>query len=75
MKSILNKSIDVIIPIYNAYEDLQVCLNSIRKNTDIKKHRIILINDNSPDERIRPFLDGIKSEGFLVYQPGRKGLC
>lgn len=49
--------VDIIIPIYNAFDDLQICLQSIYKNTDLKKNRLILINDNSPDERIKPFLD------------------
>ena len=28
------KSVDIIIPIYNAYEDLVICLDSIYKNID-----------------------------------------
>lgn len=49
--------VDIIIPIYNAFEDLQVCLQSLYKNTNLGSNRLILINDNSPDERIRPCLD------------------
>ena len=50
-------NVDIIIPIYNAYEDLCLCLQSIYKYTDLTVNRLILINDNSPDERIKPFLD------------------
>ena len=48
-----NRNVDIIIPIYNAYEDLKLCLESIYKFTDLQYHRLILINDNNPDERIR----------------------
>lgn len=56
------KSVDIIIPIYNAYEELLICLESIYKNTDLEKNRLILINDNSPDERIAPYLDRQKKK-------------
>ena len=61
-----NKNVDIIIPIYNAYEDLKLCLESIYKFTNLQYHRLILINDNSPDERIRQFLDGQQREGVIV---------
>ena len=58
------RAVDIIVPIYNGYEDLQKCIPSIKKYTDLKKHRLILINDCSPDERIRPYLDSLSaSEG------------
>ena len=44
----MNKSVDIIIPIYNAYDDLKICLDSIYKYTNLKANRLILINDNSP---------------------------
>lgn len=60
------RRVDIIIPIYNAFEDLQICLESLYKHTDLQKNRLILINDNSPDERIRPFLDAQKKENIIV---------
>lgn len=47
---------DVIIPIYNAYDCLKPCIDSVIKNTDLSENRIILINDKSPDERVLPLL-------------------
>ena len=47
--------VDVIIPIYNAYDDLKKCLNSIKKYMDLSYDRLILIDDCSPDERIWPY--------------------
>ena len=61
-----DKRIDIIIPIYNAYDDLTLCLESIYANTDLNRNRLILINDNSPDERIRELLDSQTRENVIV---------
>ena len=50
------KKCDIIIPIYNAYECVEKCLESIIKNTDMKNYQIICIDDKSTDERILPLL-------------------
>lgn len=55
-------NVDIIIPIYNAYEYTEECIKSILKNTDLTKHTLILINDKSPDERILPMLKKYKEE-------------
>lgn len=49
---------DVIIPVYNAYDAVKECIESVLKNTDFKKAHLILIDDKSPDERIVPMLEG-----------------
>ena len=54
---IWRKMVDIIVPIYNAFEDLEICLKSVYANTDLKANRLILINDKSPDPRIKEFLD------------------
>ena len=59
-------SVDIIIPIYNAYEDLVICLESLYRYTDLTRNRLILINDCSPDERIRPYLDSQVGDGIIV---------
>lgn len=61
------KCVDIIIPIYNAFDDLQICIESLMKNTDLQTHRLILINDCSPDERVRPYLDSLKAGHVLVF--------
>ena len=50
------KQVDIIVPIYNAYEYTEECIKSIIKNTNLKEHRLILINDKSPEEKILPML-------------------
>jgi len=48
--------IDIIIPIYNAFDDMVACLDSVSQHTT-KEARIILINDCSTDERIVQYLN------------------
>ena len=50
------KNIDIIIPIYNAYEYTEECIKSILKYTDLQNNTLVLINDKSPDEKIFPML-------------------
>lgn len=70
----MDKGIDIIVPIYNAYDDLQICLDSIYKHTDLNKNRLILINDNSSDERMRYYLDNQQRENVVViHNESNKG--
>ena len=61
-----NESVDIIIPVYNAYEDLVTCINSIKRWTDLNKHRLVIINDCSTDERMEPYLEKLKNENCMV---------
>ena len=47
--------LDIIIPIYNAHDDLVRCVDSVlaRRTGD---WRLLLINDASPDPRIAPLV-------------------
>ena len=60
------KGIDIIIPIYNAYDDLQKCVASILECTDLDRHRLLLVNDASSDERILPYIQSLENEHILV---------
>jgi GT2 family glycosyltransferase/glycosyltransferase involved in cell wall biosynthesis len=64
------KKIHVIIPVYNAYEDLIVCVESLIKYTDLNNHELIFINDNSSDARIFTFLKNLKKENIEVLHNG-----
>ncbi len=56
------KEVDVIVPIYNAYEYTEECIKSIIKNTNLNKNTLVLINDKSPDEKILPMLQKYQKE-------------
>ncbi|MGG4126632.1 glycosyltransferase [Paenibacillus illinoisensis] len=61
-------SVDIIIPVYNAPQELEECYKSLLKYTDLERNRIIIINDCSPDSGVNEFLDKISDERTLVLQ-------
>lgn len=61
------KSVDIIIPIYNAFDDLKKCIESIKKYTDLSLDRVICINDCSTDERIVPYLEEQSKPNKGIY--------
>jgi glycosyltransferase involved in cell wall biosynthesis len=44
----VSQQIDIIVPVYNGLEELKQCVESIKKYTDLEKHRLILVDDKSP---------------------------
>lgn len=54
--------IDIIIPVYNAYDDLQRCLDSVLR-TAVSSCRLILIDDCSPDSRIAAYFEILRGKG------------
>jgi len=48
-------TIDIIIPVYNGFEFLEKLFDSIENNTSTP-YRLIVIDDCSPDERVKPYL-------------------
>lgn len=61
------EKVDIIIPIYNAYEDLVKCVASIFRHTDLSGNRLILVDDKSTDKRIREYLHNIGGENVIVH--------
>lgn len=61
-----DNGIDIIIPIYNAYDDIKLCIESIKKNTNLKENRVILVNDKSTDERILPYLKSQETNNIIL---------
>ena|GEM_PF-26475 len=62
------RNIDIIIPVFNGYEDIQICLNSIKKYTNLEDHRVILINDKSTDDKILPFLKSQENDNVILLE-------
>ncbi|WP_083928678.1 glycosyltransferase [Oceanimonas smirnovii] len=40
-------TVDIVVPVYNAYEDVQRCLEAIERNTDGFKVNVYIVNDGS----------------------------
>lgn len=59
----------VIIPVYNAHDEVLDCINSVLEHTTLgKENTLIIVNDGSPDKRIKPSLAKYKSiPGVKIY--------
>ncbi len=69
------RPVDVVVPIYEAFDDTVACLESIaRKTTDA--FRLVLINDGSRDPRVPALLAGLRgaAAGLVVIdRPDNRG--
>lgn len=52
----MQREVAIVVPVYNAPEDVEACLDSVLAQTT-GPSRLIVINDASTDERIAPLLD------------------
>ncbi|WP_025684181.1 glycosyltransferase [Paenibacillus maysiensis] len=63
------RSCDIIIPVYNAPEELEECVQSLFRYTNLKENRVVIINDCSPDPKVNEYLDTLdKQEGLIILQ-------
>lgn len=58
--------IDIIIPVFNALNELKKCISSIIKYTNFSHARVILINDASTDPNVSPYLDTLSKNSFII---------
>lgn len=67
---------DIIIPIYNAYECVISCIDSVLRNTKFNDNKLILINDKSTDSRIDGILEDYskKYPQIIVYLSNEENL-
>ena len=85
MSAILNESVPlrgddtrgltIIVPVYNAPDAVERCLQSVLTRTDLRRHRVLMINDGSSDERVQPLLERFaRHPGFhLLVNPQNMG--
>lgn len=62
----LSRRITIIIPVFNAYDEVRLCLESVLQNTDLTDAAVHVIDDGSSDPRIKDLLNQ------YVNQPGVK---
>lgn len=43
------RAVDVIVPVYGAAADLALCLASVKRETDLARHRVLLVIDGPQD--------------------------
>jgi GT2 family glycosyltransferase len=52
----VRKPVRIVMPVYNGYECLKDCMDSIFRNTDLKTHALVIIDDKSTDQRVAAYL-------------------
>ncbi|MBI3493623.1 MAG: glycosyltransferase [Acidobacteria bacterium] len=70
-----SRPIDVIVPIYNAADDLAACIAGVARHTRCP-FRLVLINDGSTDSRVAWWLDGIRGAAarlIVIDRPDNRG--
>ncbi len=55
-----DKIVDIIVPVYNAFDFLQPLFDSLFNNSDVP-FNVIIIDDASPDKRVWPLLKEIEN--------------
>lgn len=68
--------IDIVIPVYNAPQDLRSCVDSVISHTDSQHYRLTLINDGSTDPTIPQVLEDISKQApaaRLLANPSNLG--
>lgn len=58
--------IDVIIPVYNGFQETKECLHSLLYCKNELEHRFILINDKSPDNAIVKMLEAQDDKRIIL---------
>ncbi len=71
--AIKDETIDIIIPVYNGFEYLEPLFLSIKKHT-LSNYRLIVVNDASPDEKVKPFLKDVLKEFNHVFIDNEQNL-
>ena len=62
-----NKKISIVVPIYNALEDLKILLMSLNMNFDFNIGEIFLINDCSDEETTKFLVEFSKENSRYKY--------
>lgn len=60
--AMLKAPIDIVIPVYNAVDDLERCVSSVLSHTT-GHYRLVLIDDASTDPAIAGYFDALRSRG------------
>jgi GT2 family glycosyltransferase len=53
-------SVQIIMPVFNGYEYLRSCIESILEYTDLENNELIIIDDKSTDERVTEYLRNVR---------------
>jgi GT2 family glycosyltransferase/glycosyltransferase involved in cell wall biosynthesis len=72
----VSDAVDIVVPVYNAPDDVRACVDSVLAHTD-RRHRVTLIDDASPDPRIAAYFAELRARALpnvtLLANPANLG--
>jgi GT2 family glycosyltransferase len=76
LRSDKENPVTVVIPVYNAPDELERCLASVHRTTD-RTAQVLVIDDASPDPAVRPLLEHWRGRAgrnwTFLFNPGNRG--
>jgi GT2 family glycosyltransferase/glycosyltransferase involved in cell wall biosynthesis len=74
-KQVSAETIDIVVPVYNALDDVKLCLQSLAKHTDGFKVRVLVVNDGSDEPTTQWLREFCTSDTLfqLIEHPSNKG--
>ncbi|MEH6581991.1 MAG: glycosyltransferase [Halioglobus sp.] len=60
------REVDVVIPVYDGYEETRSCLESVLESVDFSWAQLVLVNDCSPNPEITRYLRALSDEHSSV---------
>lgn len=69
------ETIDIVVPVYNALDDVKLCLQSLAHHTDGFKVRVLVVNDGSDEATTQWLLEFCACDSLfqLIEHPANKG--
>lgn len=64
----------IVVSVYNACEEVRTCLDSVLRNTDLARNRVIVINDGSTDPRVAQMLETFRGKPGLQLRANERNL-
>jgi len=58
----------VVIAVYNAADEVRACLASVLRHTDLDRHRVLVIDDGSPEPDVAPMLEEFEGTPGLTIR-------
>jgi len=63
-------TVDVVIPVYGAADELRACLESVIRETDLTRHRLILVFDGPQDDEVEKIVANVTARVLRNEQRG-----
>ncbi len=72
-----SNSVDIIVPVYTGYAETLACLDAIKASDNSVPHRVVVVDDCSPDENLRNALRerAQRKEITLISRPINAGFA